>query len=559
MRHPGIPTRGPIRSSMLAAGLVAMAAHAPLAGADVREHNYFTPMLSYALADDDRLTDDGFGGVIALGSRFSPYLAAEIRGSYLTFDSDEEERGLVCGLLNTCPQVDDTELYGGGIGLNLYPFAGGLYLHVDAMAGTHGQYHGGVGYEFGGASGMSLVAEALYHMSEDYDDTRFNLGLKFPFGASAEPAPEPDPYVPPPEPEPVRVVEPPDCELPAGAGEPVDFAGCEIGDTIVLEGVNFDFDKATLTPESTELLDRVIDALLARPDIKVEVRGHTDSMGSDSYNEALSDRRANSVMRYLQEGGIPSDRMTARGFGESEPIADNDTELGRSRNRRAELYISDANPPEGGTTTAPARAAPTMGDEVVIRDGAFQPNELYVTPGTRVKWQNETSSSQTVEFFGDSASYRIPPGDFYSKVFDRVGTYSYASGIYPEMETARIIVKHAEDMPTASPAPAPAPDAAEDDTVDAVDAAMAQSGGAGRTVRIEGYSYVPATITVPAGTTVTWQNSPDNRSHTVSSLPGGESGALAPGASFSMTFDTPGTYPYGCDFHSAMSGTVVVE
>jgi len=106
---------------------------------------------------------------------------------------------------------------------------------------------------------------------------------------------------------------------------------------VILRGVNFEFDKSILLADSKLILDRVAASLLAHPEVKVEVAGHTDSDGSDAYNLKLSDRRAKAVRDYLITKGVPATQLTANGYGESKPIADNKTVEGRAENRRVEL------------------------------------------------------------------------------------------------------------------------------------------------------------------------------------------------------------------------------
>jgi outer membrane protein OmpA-like peptidoglycan-associated protein len=105
----------------------------------------------------------------------------------------------------------------------------------------------------------------------------------------------------------------------------------------VLEGVNFDNDKATLRPDAVGILERAAIALKEWGDVKVEIGGHTDAVASDDYNQGLSERRANAVRDFLISRGIAADRLTAKGYGESQPIADNGTDEGRAQNRRVEL------------------------------------------------------------------------------------------------------------------------------------------------------------------------------------------------------------------------------
>lgn len=106
---------------------------------------------------------------------------------------------------------------------------------------------------------------------------------------------------------------------------------------LVLEGVNFDFDKATLRQEDVSDLDKNVEALKAWGDVNIEVAGHTDSMGSDAYNMKLSQQRAEAVRNFLISRGVAADRLTAKGYGEAQPVADNATEEGRFKNRRVEL------------------------------------------------------------------------------------------------------------------------------------------------------------------------------------------------------------------------------
>lgn len=134
------------------------------------------------------------------------------------------------------------------------------------------------------------------------------------------------------------------------AGTVVGPDGCVQKVVIDLRGVNFKFDRpragetdisaALADPQDSSLstLDQVVDTLNRYPEVRVEVDGHTDSVGTDAYNQGLSSRRAQIVAIYLTDHGIASDRITGvEGFGESHPIAPNDTANGRAQNRRVEL------------------------------------------------------------------------------------------------------------------------------------------------------------------------------------------------------------------------------
>jgi len=107
---------------------------------------------------------------------------------------------------------------------------------------------------------------------------------------------------------------------------------------IRLRGVEFEFDKANLTPTSEVVLDAAAEGLRACPNVPVRVEGHTDSLGSEQYNYDLGLRRAQSVRTYLVGKGVRSDKISATSFGETKPIATNDTDEGRQLNRRVELH-----------------------------------------------------------------------------------------------------------------------------------------------------------------------------------------------------------------------------
>ena len=114
-------------------------------------------------------------------------------------------------------------------------------------------------------------------------------------------------------------------------------------EVIRLRGVNFDFDKADIRSDAAVILDEAAsllsDALAACTNRSVSVEGHTDAVGADAYNQDLSERRANSVMDYLAGKGVSPSRLSSKGFGESNPIATNETREGRALNRRVELLL----------------------------------------------------------------------------------------------------------------------------------------------------------------------------------------------------------------------------
>lgn len=169
-----------------------------------------------------------------------------------------------------------------------------------------------------GCPGRGLLEKPCEVLDSDGDGI-FDYQDKCPtvYAKTADGCPLPAAAVPEPAPAPAPV--------PAAAPAPV------------MAGVNFDFDRAIIRQEDFAKLDQDVSTLKKWGDMKVEVAGHTDYIGTDEYNMGLSVRRADAVRMYLIDKGIAADRLTVKGYGESQPIADNTTEAGRFRNRRVEL------------------------------------------------------------------------------------------------------------------------------------------------------------------------------------------------------------------------------
>ncbi len=344
---------------------------------------YLAPMMSYGFADNSRNTDDGYGGTLSLGKKFGATLAIEATGFYHRYSDN-------------VPGGDETmESFGGGLAALLSPLPAlrQLYAIGSVQYGVTKElpnaaddeydsllYSAGLGYLFPIAdNGTSLRIEALYRYDDfdrddangakRFEDTVVNLGVLIPLGA----APQPEVSAVNTQAEVVPLIAPADgdedgdgvadsldrcpgtpagtavdadgCPLPKPAcqkpepGQAITLEGCSAGDTIVLQGVTFDFNQARLTPNAKVILDGVADALIAKADIKVEVGGHTDAKGTDDYNVKLSQRRAESVVQYLVGRGVDTARMSSQGYGETMPVADNETDEGRELNRRVELKI----------------------------------------------------------------------------------------------------------------------------------------------------------------------------------------------------------------------------
>lgn len=146
-----------------------------------------------------------------------------------------------------------------------------------------------------------------------------------PPAAPVEPAPAPK-SAPPPPPAP-----PPPSPPPPATGTVIES----------LQGTFFDFDKATLRPQAGPKLDHAADVMNEHPGIKLSIQGHTDNVGTDAYNQKLSERRAQAVFDHLVGKGINASRLMTTGYGESRPAVSNDTAEGREQNRRTELIVAE--------------------------------------------------------------------------------------------------------------------------------------------------------------------------------------------------------------------------
>lgn len=376
-----------MRNIALALALSVAGTGAVLA-ADYSKATYGAVMGSYTDPDKDRDADYGIGGqVVFLGLPLTDHLNLEFSGFGTSLDRDSDGR-------------DDAQV---GLGLDLMapltkgpvrPFLlagfGGMYEELGTALdkkNTSPYLNFGAGVLISLTDRLSARAEARW--VADYNDQvkagtdslgdwRYNLGLQYAFGKPVAPPPAPvaaaaPPPPPPPAPPadsdkdgvidtadkcpgtPVGVkVDANGCPLDTDgdgvadyldkcAGTPkgfkVDATGCIIEQTIVLRGVNFEYNKDVLTSEATGILDAIVPGLVAQPKLTLEIGGHTDSKGADGYNKALSKRRADSVRKYLISKGVAAERLAAVGYGEAKPIGDNKTDAGRAENRRVEFQV----------------------------------------------------------------------------------------------------------------------------------------------------------------------------------------------------------------------------
>lgn len=202
-----------------------------------------------------------------------------------------------------------------------------------------------------------------------------------------------------------------DCRTPR-PGEQVDENGCAVNKAFILKGVVFEFDSTRLTEDAKKILDQVAETLKSYADVNVEIAGHTDSIGTDSYNLGLSERRSIAVKDYLTGKGVDAARMTPNGYGETQPIETNDTAEGQSVNRRVELRVIEkdgaalATPDTSSSSMEPAtavEAAPEAAPEPAA-DAAAEPAQDSMEPPATEPAADPAAESAPTEIPAEQAA-----------------------------------------------------------------------------------------------------------------------------------------------------------
>ena len=319
--------------------------------------------------DNKFISDDAVGFKLYAQYQFNDWFGLE--GAYhYTSDFEDKSKNVnlpgklqlsfsgfsAQGLLYLPMPSDDVQAY---VKAGYYDFSDELALDGSSLSNSSER-------------GLVAGAGAIIHITDnigiraDYDWfdanagdlSSANIGFEYYFGSRAATAPVVMAAAAPPPPQPVAEPPPPPPPPPPAdsdrdgvtddvdacpgtpAGARVNAKGCE--EQLVLQGVTFELNSATLTPNSLLTLNSVAEILKKRPNFKVEVRGHTDSAGSDGYNMDLSQRRAEAVMNYLAEQGVAASKLSATGYGETQPVSSNDTADGRAQNRRVALEFSES-------------------------------------------------------------------------------------------------------------------------------------------------------------------------------------------------------------------------
>jgi OOP family OmpA-OmpF porin len=315
----------------------------------------------YAGLDDDRTGVDNdavFG--IGFGRFLTPNFSVDLEFDYIDTNVGGNDFDLYSlGLIGRYHWLDADHK------ARPYLLAGiGGTDHSGSFSSSTDLYFtAGAGVRFELSDHFSARVQAAYRYDSDdvrsvqrdgFDDVLVTAGITYAFGDKRKPPPPAPAKPPPPEPKPAPPPKPVDGDDDRDgvknsrdrcpntrAGAVVDLNGCEVEETIDLPGVNFEFDSDRLTPASLNILNEAAALLKHHSKVTVEVGGHTDSVGAESYNQRLSDRRAKAVRDYLINQGVAASRLTSKGYGEASPVASNDTDAGRAKNRRTELKITN--------------------------------------------------------------------------------------------------------------------------------------------------------------------------------------------------------------------------
>ena len=345
------------RAVLSMAILASLSANAVLAQ-DFDDRWYAAPRIGAAIQDSSRDTDDDLYWGLGFGRYLAPNWALDFEMGWNHNPTDGPAPGrwenFSAGLAARYFFGDSEKRF------QPYIMGGAGFIYDDtwfSKSQVSPMVNVGAGLRYELSARTDLRAELAYRHDfnnpdllgeSNFGDWLATVGLAIALGPDPQRA---EPEVEPEVQEPVKQTPPPadsdrdgvtddrDACPDSVAGQMIGPDGCPVDVAIDLRGVNFEFDKSVLLPESMATLNEAVSILKRYDTLRIEVAGHTDSKGSDEYNQRLSERRAKVVFDYLVDNGIAADRLSSAGYGESRPIDTNDTDEGRARNRRTELVI----------------------------------------------------------------------------------------------------------------------------------------------------------------------------------------------------------------------------
>jgi OOP family OmpA-OmpF porin len=312
---------------------------------------YIAPFGTFVNTGGDRKADDGWGGGIGFGKILDKHFNVELKGFYEGFGGANGSWDLAGG-------TADLQYYFSRDKFSPYAViaAGGMNSCVGSNCGAGVIGEAGLGFTYELNDNFLLRSDVRYRYNNNLDyhvqpgtdqfnDMTVNVGFVIPFGDKPKSVTKTE----------TVIAQNVDCStldedadgvndcLDRCPGTPigskVDANGCLT--SIILKGVKFKYDSAELTSNAMVILDSIVVNLVSHAQKNdIEVQGHASSEGTDDYNMKLSLRRSQSVADYLKTKGV-ANKLTAKGYGETRPIADNSTEAGKSQNRRVELIWSE--------------------------------------------------------------------------------------------------------------------------------------------------------------------------------------------------------------------------
>lgn len=328
-----------------------------LADKSYDERVYIAPSVSYLWLDDDRLTSrSGHGFSLGFGKAINANTNLEVKALYNRYQHQSHDRNKY--QWDSYGATFDVQYYFSREQIAPYAVVAAGFMNSEVgdsdAVGIIGEAGLGLAYKL--SNNLSLRSDVRYRYNNNFNkvltsgnrdrfnDLVVNVGFVIPLGEEPKaPAPKPEKR-PEPAPAPIN----PDLdgdgvnneydECPnTPQGSVVNKKGCKIERT-TLKGVNFKSASATLTNEATVALDALANKLNEYPKKdSIQIQGHTDSTGSEKFNLTLSQKRADNVASYLKEKNVTNE-IKAVGYGESRPIANNNTKEGRETNRRVDLF-----------------------------------------------------------------------------------------------------------------------------------------------------------------------------------------------------------------------------
>lgn len=326
---------------------------------DRRHHDdrwYIAPFGSFIKSGGERDAKDGWGGGMGIGKMLDKHFNVELKGFYQEFGGTNGPWSFAGGMA-------DLQYYFVRDRFSPYAVigAGAMNSCASANCGIGAIGEAGAGFTYELHENFLLRSDVRYRYNnnfnaqvqpgpDEYHDMVVNVGFVIPFGdkpkraeragrpapaTAAAPAPAPAPSTANLDSDGDGVPDSVDKCPGTVKGTNVDNSGCPV--KLVLRGQHFQRNSADLTLNARTILDDVAQSLSSTPQKNdIEVQGHSSSEGRDSYNMKLSQRRAQSVVNYLKKKGV-TNKLIAKGYGETQPVADNNTEAGRAENRRVEL------------------------------------------------------------------------------------------------------------------------------------------------------------------------------------------------------------------------------